>query len=215
MQEILELAAQIRKIVIEKSDVLLQDTAVCHQRRSSLDVIEDTDYCLEAFLTKDIEGLDEDGDKYVIEDTDYCLEAFLTKDIEGLDEDGNKYVLATGTKYMYVYGTLQALFVQQDAVKHLAESLQIPYTCDPSLKEIREIRNDSVGHPTKRGKGSAFNFISRVTIDNQGFKLSTAYADGRDDFRRPVDIPDLIRTQRDVFIGVLRDVLERLEERLR
>ena len=188
MQEILELAEQIRKIVIEKSDVLLQDTAVCHQLCSSLDVIEDTDYCLEAFLTKDIEGLDEEGDKYV---------------------------LATGTKYMYVYGTLQALFVQQDAVKHLAESLQIPYTCDPSLKTIREIRNDSVGHPTKRGKGSAFNFISRVTIDNQGFKLSTAYADGRDDFRRPVDIPDLIRTQRDVFIGVLRDVLERLEERLR
>ena len=176
-----------RKVVIEKSDVLLQDTAVCHLLCSSLDVIEDTDYCLEAFLTKDIEGLDEEGDKYV---------------------------LATGTKYMYVYGTLQALFVQQDAVKHLAESLQIPYTCDSSLKEIREIRNDSVGHPTKRGKGSAFNFISRVTIDNQGFKLSTAYADGRDDFRRPVDIPRLIRPQRDVFVGVLRDVLERLEERL-
>ncbi len=94
--------------------------------------------------------------------------AFLETNIDGFD---------AGNKYMYVYGTLQALIVQQDAVKNLTESLKIPYTPDQKLKDIRDIRNDSVGHPTKRGggTGSAFNFISRITINNQGFNYKARW----------------------------------------
>ena len=103
----------------------------------------------------------------VIEDSNSCLDSFLMTDIS--IETENQH-LDDGKKYMYLYGTLQALFVQQDAVEHLAEALQFPYTLDSSLKHIRDIRNDSVGHPTKRGSGKrkTFNFITRVSIDNQG-----------------------------------------------
>ena len=146
-----------------------------------------------------------------IEDTDYCLEAFLTTDIDPLDD---------GNKYMYVYGTLQALFVQQDAVEHLTESLKIPYPLNENsnekqqLKEIRDIRNDSVGHPTKRGGGigRAFNFISRITINNQGFELGTTYADGRPNCSKDVNIPNLIATQRRILIGVLDSLIKPLRK---
>lgn len=57
-----------------------------------------------------------------------------------------------GSRYILIYGILQGLVVQQDAVSNLCEALGICYDIDPELKNIREIRNDSIGHPTKRGK---------------------------------------------------------------
>ena len=67
---------------------------------------------------------------------DLCLEAFLETDIDGFD---------AGNKYMYVYGTLQALFVQQDAVEHLIESLKIPYPLNEDSNEKATIKGNS-GH---------------------------------------------------------------------
>ena len=64
-----------------------------------------------------------------IQDTETALESFLTKDNDSSD---------TGSKYLLVYGALQALFIQQEAVKNLHASLNIPYTKDSSLKEIRD-----------------------------------------------------------------------------
>ena len=178
MQNILQLTSDIRGLINapRKQYLLLKNSTAWNMLCSSLDVIEDTDYCLEAFLTTDIDPLD----------------------------DGNKY--------MYVYGTLQALIVQQDAVKHLAESLKIPYTLDQKLKDIRDIRNDSVGHPTKRrrGTGKAFNFISRITINNQGFNLGTYYSDGRPSSSKEVKIPNLIATQRNILVGVLDNIVKTL-----
>ncbi len=80
-----------------------------------------------------------------------------------------------GSSYLLAYGFLQGLFLQQDAVKYLYEAFQLPYELDPLLKEIRELRNDSIGHPTKRGwgKGKSFSFISRPSISKSGFELMT------------------------------------------
>ena len=143
----------------------------------------------------------------VIEDTDCGLEAFLTTDVNHFN-DGNKYV--------YVYGTLQALFVQQDAVKHFHQALKIRYNLSRDhksvLREIRDIRNNSIGHPTKSDRQTpiAFSFISRITIGNQGFTLATAYEDGTQTCYKDVDIPDLIAKQRSILSGVLCDAIETL-----
>ena len=180
MQNISQLSSDIRDLIDDprKKHLLLKDSIAWNMLCSSLDVIEDTDCCLETFLTTDIDHLDD------------------------------------GKKYMYVYGTLQALFVQQDAVKHLAESLKISYPLNQQLNEIRTIRNDSVGHPTKRGGSTerAFNFISRITISNQGFELGTTYADGRPDCSKDVNIPNLIAIQRSILIGVLDSIIKTLEQ---
>ncbi len=181
MQDVKQLMSDVRDMINSprKQYALLQNVAAWRMLCCCLDVIEDIDCCLEAFLKTDINHFD----------------------------DGNKY--------MYIYGTLQALFVQQDAIKHLAEALKIPYTLDPSLKEIREIRNDSVGHPTKRDRGKnktvTFNYISRISIGSQGFRLGTAYADSKrlDSFKN-VSISNLIATQRCVLMSVLGNVLKTL-----
>ena len=80
-----------------------------------------------------------------------------------------------GATYIMVYGVLQALVLQQDAVLHLAEALGLKYELDPLLKEVREVRNASVGHPTKRLGRARAHFISRVSMTKSGFQLMTVY----------------------------------------
>ena len=177
MQDIAQLVEEIRKLITfsRKQYALLQNQAMWAMLCSSMDTIEDTELCFDAFLAQDIDRADD------------------------------------GVKYVFVYGTLQALFVQQDAVEHLHEALNVPYTQDPSLRGIREIRNDSVGHPTNRGGGDSYNFIARITLGSQGFRLRTTYRDGQPDCFRDVNVPELIATQRKVFIEVLDNVIKTLE----
>ena len=144
-----------------------------------------------------------------IGDTDRCLEAFITTDIDELDTNG---------KYVYIYGTVQAFVVQQDSVRHLLDSLNISYTLNPSspLKNIRDIRNGSTGHPTKTETetGDVFNFIPRNTIGNQGFQLNTYYLDGGklESKYEFVNIPDLIAIQRDTLKDYLDDIIKTLKQ---
>lgn len=118
-----------------------------------------------------------------------------------------------GGGYLFIYGILQTLFLQQDAVRNLCAALKIDYVPDAVLEQIREIRNDSVGHPTKRGKGqgSAFNFISRVSLNKSGFDLMTTYADGQAPLFRYINIPSLIESQQRLLNQALAKVLEKLK----
>ena len=74
----------------------------------------------------------------VIGDTELALQEFKLK---------NCFM---GISYILAYGVLQTIFLQQDAIKHLALSLKLPFQLPPELREIRELRNDATGHPTKR-----------------------------------------------------------------
>ncbi len=191
MQEITQLVEEIRKLIHRpsKKRSLLQHNATWNTLCSCLDVIDDTECCLDAFLMTDIDRFD----------------------------DRNQY-LADGNKYMYIYGTLQALYLQQDAFTHLTESLTLveSFKLPCSLQKIREIRNASIGHPTKQDRPSKkpvrFNFISRISIGNQGSKLGTTYEDGRPDCFEDVNIPKLIATQRRIFIDVLKNIIRTLEK---
>jgi hypothetical protein len=64
--------------------------------------------------------------------------------------------------YLYLYGLLQAFFLQQDAINHLSEALfdrAIDWRTEyPDLYLVRELRNNSIGHPTKRGKDEIIPF---------------------------------------------------------
>ena len=127
-----------------------------------------------------------------IADTEEALESFLKKDTDSSDK---------GRNYLRIYGALQALFVQQEAVENLHEALKIPYTEDASLEKIRHIRIDAAGHPTKRGNKKAFNFITRLTLSAQEFHLMTLYRAKLSDKELnskhiDVSVPDLIATQK-------------------
>lgn len=161
-----------------KQAALLEDSALWNMMCSSLDIIEDTEFGLDALPAEELNGSNE------------------------------------GIKYLIVYGALQALFLQQEGVENLCESLKIPYTVNAKLNEIRDIYNDSVGHPTKRGKGKgeAFNFISRATIEFQRFQLMTTYPDNTEADFKDIDIPELIEKQKDTICNVLMDIIKTLRE---
>ena len=60
-----------------------------------------------------------------------------------------------GTLYLVIYGLLQAMYLQQDALRNMVHALEgsevYKLDTEPEAMWIRQIRNDSVGHPTKQG----------------------------------------------------------------
>lgn len=143
-----------------------------------------------------------------VEDTELALESFLKLDIGSSDE---------GKNYLCIYGALQALIVQQDAVENLHEALKMPYSKDTSLEKIRDIRVGAIGHPTNRRNKKEFNFINRSTLTAHSFGLLTFYRtnSGNNELkskRENINIPDLIATQKDVFLDVLNKVIETLQK---
>ncbi|MGC2236664.1 MAG: hypothetical protein WA584_10915 [Pyrinomonadaceae bacterium] len=139
----------------------------------------------------------------VIGDTEQAFDSYINI------QEPNSF----GEKYLILYGVLQALFIQQDAITHLSEALGLTYTVDPLLTQIREIRNDSSGHPTKRGggKGKKFNHISRISMKRHNFKLMTAFPDGSHQFT-DVDVKNLIESQRNTVKTALIEISDKLKE---
>lgn len=79
---------------------------------------------------------------------------------------------STGERYLLLYGLLQAMFVQQDALKSIALALKINFEEDKELKEIRETRNETVGHPTeiRRKKVKYYATISQTSVTKSHFQ---------------------------------------------
>ena len=107
-----------------------------------------------------------------------------------------EYPASVGLKYIFTYGLLQALFIQQDAMNHLSEAFGIKFELTDRLKEIRALRNASIGHPTKNKSKSVtyYNYISRMTLSKTGFTLMRSYDQGRNEFV-DVDIYSLVHDQ--------------------
>lgn len=140
----------------------------------------------------------------VIEDTDLAIDSYLNND----------FPKGEGSKYLQVYGVLQALFIQQDAVMHLCESLSMSFKIENhhDLLDIRKIRNESIGHPTKKGREKGlktFHFISRPTISKAGFQLMTCCEEGKIEFKN-ILINEIIKKQRKILSDTLQSLIEKL-----
>lgn len=125
-----------------------------------------------------------------IGDTLYSLKDYLN----------SEYPSSVGLKYIFTYGLLQALFIQQDAIRHLSEAFGINFELTDRLKEIRSLRNASIGHPTKnQTKGAIYyNYISRMSLSKGGFSLMRSFNKGNNEFI-DIDIYSIVHDQ-------LRDV---------
>jgi len=143
----------------------------------------------------------------VLEDTTYAISSYINDD---------SFPNNDGLKYIYIYGVLQALFLQQDSLRHLTCALlsinEKDYKVNDELEKIRNIRNESIGHPTNKGSGKSFHYISRITIDKNGFDLLSSFSD-KDDIYKEVKIIDIINTQLKIIIEDLKLLLEKLEEK--
>jgi hypothetical protein len=143
----------------------------------------------------------------VIQDTDIAMDAYL----------GNAFPEDTGEQYIRIYGILQTLVVQQDAAKHLIDSLELHSDlCDPlkDLKEIRQIRVESIGHPTQTRteskKAYSYHFISRASMHKGGFQLMSCFPDGGHEFE-DIRIPSLIEKQRTAIESTLNGIIGELK----
>lgn len=143
----------------------------------------------------------------VIGDTEFAFHEYREANV----------TLGTGLTYIVAYGVLQAVFLQQDAIKHLALSLGLNFMLPQELREIRELRNDAIGHPTQRDidkkKGiKSFHHISRSTLSFRGFQLLSTYSDKTDHEFRNINLLKIIDVQSAFAEKLLTDVLEQLRE---
>jgi hypothetical protein len=137
----------------------------------------------------------------VIDDTELALEAYAKW--ERRSKDGEKYLL--------VYGALQVMEVQQDAVKYICETLGLPYSRPKELDAIRIIRNDAIGHAMygKQDKMSKSSFIQRFDMSQGSFTLLTVFSDRREYVRRQVYMGKLMSVQRTFVTEKLQTVVDK------
>lgn len=141
----------------------------------------------------------------IIDDVDLALTAYLHADFPS----------SPGEKYLRVYGVFQALFVQQDALQHLVEIVRpaINISVPDLLKEVREARNASVGHPTKlKRKGEVSTHgISQITMTKEGFDLVSFTEKNGISFQN-IRVCELIKKQRAEVVQVLSRVVNELKQ---
>lgn len=124
----------------------------------------------------------------VIGDTELALSSYLNWE----------YQADVGKKYLLVYGALQVMEVQQDAVRYLCESLAVRYSRPKELAQIRGIRSSAIGHPMheKEERTIKSSFIRRSDLTQNRFTLRTMFSDQRNDLLRQVNIVELMDVQR-------------------
>lgn len=139
-----------------------------------------------------------------VEDTQCAIDFYVITD----------YPDSISGKYLYTYGLLQALYLQQDALINLNEALgfkKIDYRTEfPELYEIREIRNDVTGHPTKRN-GKQFIQLSQITMEKFSFNYMISEEGQKSDFRS-IDINKIIQMQKGLAKNILTNIVEKLEQ---
>jgi hypothetical protein len=139
-----------------------------------------------------------------IDDVELAIHSYL----EG------EFPAGPGEQYLRLYGVFQALFVQQDAMRHFIEIIRpgTPFVLADVLRDVREARNASVGHPTevqRKGEVSAHG-ISRSTIGRDGFLLMSFSDKGGSSFTN-VPVLELIAKQRKEVVRVLLEVVKQLK----
>jgi hypothetical protein len=141
----------------------------------------------------------------VIDDLDLALGAYLAAGFP--DDDGEKY--------LRIYGVLQSLFVQQDALCHLVAIVNPSIRVELSdvLKEVRDLRNVSIGHPTefKRKGEKSVHAINRSTLCKDGFQMMSFDEKNGPSFRN-VLVCMLIEAQRKESARILLEVINQLRE---
>jgi len=140
----------------------------------------------------------------VIGDTEYAFVEY--------QEDTTKY--RDGMLYILIYGLLQSMFLQQDAILNLAESMGLSLSLPPELRVVRQLRNDAIGHPTKRNVKRdirSFHHISRPTLSKTGFQLISTISNSDEYSFRDILISDLLENQAEFAEKLLTMILTHMK----
>lgn len=135
-----------------------------------------------------------------IGDAEMALAAY--KEMEDPGEPGERYIA--------VYGVLQLLYVEQDAIAGLSKILGLDEKRPQYVRTVRAIRNCSVGHPTRTTDGVS-HFISRADLKIGSFRLISRSPNGQTKITL-ITLHDLVKDQQDALAKILRQVVRRLKE---
>jgi len=144
----------------------------------------------------------------VLEDTScairYYREAEYPKELDG--------------KYLFTYGVLQALFVQEDAVNSINFALfdkNVEFEKNyPDAFAVREMRNDIIGHPTCRNNNQ-FIHLAQYSLSKKFFRYIKTEDKNNPFSIIDVDVEKAISDVASCVNTVLIATLERLEEEFR
>jgi len=127
----------------------------------------------------------------------------------------NAYPTDIGERYLRIYGAMQGLFLQQDALSDLVKAIHPTkkIQLNDVLKDVREARNASVGHPTQlRRQGSlSVHGIVQNSMSKDGFNL-LSYPSRNDSLFQCVPVRGLIEKQRVETERILTEVITELRE---
>ena len=138
-----------------------------------------------------------------IEDTEIAVKEYMNKKGIGL--------------YLPIYGLLQALFLQEDAIDALNYSLfneRINFKEDyPKIYKIRELRSQTIGHPTnfKRNNRNSFCTINRSSINEKGFKYAI-YIPNESTIFRDINLHEIIKNHNIIVKKILEQTTNKLEK---
>ena len=146
----------------------------------------------------------------VIEDTACAIEYYRTQ----------PYPAELGGKYLYTYGLLQALFVQQDAVESIHAVIfdvdKIEWKEEyPNAYAARELRNDVVGHPTSRYKDKEFIHLAQCSLSKNHFWYMKSIAKTKTIEQVDVDVNNTIENVLKCNKEVLEKVVEEMDKEFR
>lgn len=86
-----------------------------------------------------------------------------------------------GGKYLYIFGLLQALYLQQNTISGIFCSLfgkginfKIEY---PDVYEVRDLRNDVAGHPEDADYGKSFVYLIQTSLEKDSFAYNKILPD--------------------------------------
>jgi hypothetical protein len=144
----------------------------------------------------------------IIDDVDSAFDAYIKNDFPG----------EMGERYLRIYGVMQALFLQQDALSDLIQAIHPtrPIIQNDVLKDIREARNISVGHPTRLKRKGALSThgIVQNSMRKDGFDL-LSYPSEAGRIFNTIPVLALIAQQREETTRILSEVVEDLREQER
>ena len=157
-------------------------------------------------LTKMLSGPDEITAAQVsldtAEDTMLALSFFVKGGIGRSD----------GEKLLRLYGFLQAIYLQQDALEKLNDlfvGTKLTHSNDSGWRHLRDLRNLAIGHPVEhtRKKRVKRTFITRGSLHTQGFDYQVWIRDTGQFAFESADLDLILLNYLDEAAGILKAIL--------
>jgi len=121
----------------------------------------------------------------------------------------DEYASLKNFSRLAVYGLLQSMYVQQDAISHLEKAINIPipdWKKDyPGLSNIRDIRNETIGHPiSEKGLYTSISHTDNLNVLDYGVWSKDGFQ------HKTIDLKDIVNTQHNLLIKEIERVMEKI-----